>query len=229
MGNVTAETTGTGAELDRRSGANLTSLGRFFDTSRYLRGTSDIVALMVLEHQTAVHNALTEAAFRTRIAVHRQRALSEETGQAVPDGLAGSALSVARSQAAHLVEHLLFCNEAPLPYGGIDGDGQFESAFREHRQVAADGRSLKDFQLLDRLFKYRCSYMVYSTAFDALGPELKSLVYQRLLDVLTAQDPEPEFAHLGDGERRHILRILADTLDDLPPAWHAQVSPATPR
>src|SRR5579863_140929 len=38
---------------------NVTSLAGFFDTSRYLAPTSDIVALMTLEHQTRMTNLMT--------------------------------------------------------------------------------------------------------------------------------------------------------------------------
>ncbi len=40
---------------------NLQSLAKLFDTSTYLRDTSDVVALMVLEHQTNVQNLMTRA------------------------------------------------------------------------------------------------------------------------------------------------------------------------
>ncbi len=48
---------------------NLTSLDGFFNTSRYLAPTSDIVALMTLEHQTRMTNLMTRIGWDARIAL----------------------------------------------------------------------------------------------------------------------------------------------------------------
>ena len=62
MGNMT--TTEADGTLDMEAGANWTSLEGKIDTSRYLLPTSDILALMVLEHQCRMHNLLTRASLR---------------------------------------------------------------------------------------------------------------------------------------------------------------------
>ncbi|MCI0464230.1 MAG: hypothetical protein L0Z62_45430, partial [Gemmataceae bacterium] len=46
-------------------GLNITSLARHCDTSAYLTPHSDLVALLVLEHQAEAHNLLTRASFQT--------------------------------------------------------------------------------------------------------------------------------------------------------------------
>lgn len=228
MGNVTAEETAFGAEIDREAGANLTDLREQFDVSNYLRPTSDIVALMVLEHQTAVHNVLTAASFRTRQAIHRHREILKALGEPECDELSGSALSVANSQAEKVVRHLLFCDEAPLPEGGIEGDTAFIDAFRRNRRPDPDGDSLKDFQLLTRLFKNRCSYMIHSPAFDALPDPVREIVYRRLWEVLSGEDDSEVFAHLGASERSRIVDILRATREGLPEYWTA-TDPAVTR
>jgi hypothetical protein len=52
MGNVVARGSDPETLLDRDRGANVSDLSKFVDTAPYLSGHSDIVALMVLEHQT---------------------------------------------------------------------------------------------------------------------------------------------------------------------------------
>src|SRR5205085_3667379 len=70
LGNLTVEQRTRPEEVDNRAGVNVTDLSRFFKTSLYLTPHSDIVSLMVLEHQTAAHNRLTRANLLTRIALH---------------------------------------------------------------------------------------------------------------------------------------------------------------
>ena len=52
-----------------------------FNVEKYLRPTSDIVALMVLEHQTLVHNRLTKANFATRQALYYEETMNRGAWQ----------------------------------------------------------------------------------------------------------------------------------------------------
>ena len=67
---------------------------------------------------------------------------------------------------------------------------------------------MKDFQLLTRIFKYRCSYMIYSTAFESLPKPLKKKVYQRLGEVLKGKDTSGDYTCLTESDRDRILGIL---------------------
>lgn len=67
MGNVVASSEDQPIQLDVEAGANVIDLTRRLDTSDYLRPDSDIVALMVLEHQVAMHNGITAANYSARI------------------------------------------------------------------------------------------------------------------------------------------------------------------
>jgi hypothetical protein len=217
MGNVIAHEEGPGGEtlvFNRESGANVMSLEHFIATEPYLTKTSDIVALMVLEHQCAVHNAMTSAAKDAKAAMERQHALQNAFGETLTEEPQGSALSVIKSHAAKLVKLLLFSGEAALPEGGIEGSEAFQTAFRHNRVETKDGRSLKDFQLLNRLFKHRCSHMIYTRMFSALPSVLKQEVYQQLRNVLQGKDPSADYAHLSDSEREHLREILAETLPE---------------
>lgn len=200
------------AAMDREAGANLTSLEKFFPADMHLRADSDIVALMVLEHQILVHNRLTEGALRVRKWSHYQRQLQKELGEPVSEEPTGTALRVVNGETERIVEALLFCDEAPLPEGGIGGAGDFERAFATRRKADAANRSLRDFDLRTRLFTHRCSYMVYSEAFASLPPELSSRVLKRLDEILAAANPPAKYRHLGTPEREAIRTILRETL-----------------
>lgn len=224
-GNVTAmENDDQTVDIDFTRGANATNLSKFFDTTPYPRKTSDIVALMVLEHQTSVQNVLTKANHAALRAMHMQTSLQKELGEPVLATPTGTARRIIDHSAEDVVEALLFKDEAALPEGGIEGDPAFQTAFAKNTPQSSNGRSLKDFQLLNRLFKHRCSYMIYSLTFQHLTPPLKQAVLARLGQVLEGLDPTGKFAYLGDTERKHIRRILAETLPDAPATWKQAVA-----
>ncbi|MDB6133267.1 MAG: hypothetical protein JWM59_1510 [Verrucomicrobiales bacterium] len=219
-GNVTATANDRNTvTMDTAKGANLESLESFFPVRRYARADSDIVALMVMEHQLGMTSRLVEASYAVRGAMVRQADLRRELGDPPTDELVGTAKIIADSHAGKILEYLLFAGEAALPEGGIEGGADFQAGFRAGRPATPDGKSLTDFQLLTRLFKYRCSYLIYSRLWDTLPPEFLALLYQRLFAILTAETPPPRFAHLSARERRDILQILRTTKPGLPDSW----------
>jgi hypothetical protein len=219
MGNTIAHETPGGVVLDRKKGANVTSLEKFISTEPYLTNTSDIVALMVLEHQCTMHNLITAAGKCTREAMARQHELQKAFGEPITDVPQGSALSVIRSNAEKLVKHALFCGEYELKDDGVEGGAAFQEAFRRNCHETKEGRSLKDFQLLTRVFKHSCSYMIYSRSFDALPPQVKSEFYAQLGKVLDGADNSADFAHLTASERAKIREILLETKPEAAAAW----------
>ena len=223
-GNTTAKEAGETVEMDFKAGANMSDLSKLFDISPYPRKTSDIVALMVLEHQTSTQNVLTKANHSAMRAMHMQKSLQRELGEPVQDEPTGTARRIIDNCAQDVVEALLFKDEAALPEGGIEGDPGFQTAFTKGAKQSASGRSLKDFQLLSRLFKYRCSYMVYSITFTQLIPQLKTTVMKRLGEVLEGKDKSGDFDYLTESERRNIREILADTLPGAPAEWKKAVA-----
>jgi hypothetical protein len=219
-GNVTAtEKNDQSINIDFKAGANVTNLAKLFDVSPYKRKQSDIVALMVLEHQTSVQNILTKANQAALRAMHMQTSLQRELGETVMSEPTGTARRIIDHAAEDVIEALLFKDEAALPDGGIEGDPAFQTAFTKRAPQSSDGRSLKDFQLLHRLFKYRCSYMVYSLTFQHLTAPLKQTVLHRLQTVLEGKDTSSQYSYLSDTERGHIRRILAETLPGAPAEW----------
>jgi hypothetical protein len=218
-GNLTIDDRADDPQMDRESGANLVELSHLFDTRPYPLPSSDIVALMVLEHQCATQNILTKANHSALRAMHRQQSLQREMGETVEEGPVGTAERIIDNSVATVLDALFFYEEAALPDGGIEGGPGFQTAFAASARRASSGRSLKDFQLLNRLFKYRCSYMIYSITFQHLTPVLRDRVMNRLVEVLEGRDPSERYGYLGERERAHIRAILAETLDGVPDDW----------
>jgi hypothetical protein len=214
LGNGIAEWQDGEGVLDTAANANRTHLADKFDPSLHLRPDSDIVALMVLEHQCEMHNRLSRALLRVRKWHHRQEQFQKLIGEPMPAEPAGTLLTVINGERDRILDHLLFRDEITLPAGGIRGAGDFESAFRRNRRPDARDRSLKDFDLKTRLFEYRCSYMIYSEAFTILPRMLKHAVYQKLFAILEADAPPAKYAHLPAEERRAIRDILLATLPE---------------
>ncbi len=211
-GNVIAtENPDNTCDMPVEEGANVQTLVKLFDTTPYPRASSDIVALMVLEHQTSVQNVLTKAHHNALRAVHMQTSLQKELGEPVLMQPTGSAQRIIEHSAEDVLDALLFKDEAALPDGGIEGDEAFQSAFVKTAPRSAEGRSLKDFQLLNRLFKYRCSYMIHTQTFAKMQPDLKSLVLGRLKTILDGKDTSGRYDYLGESEREHIATILVET------------------
>jgi hypothetical protein len=220
MGNVIVQDRDHPELLDRSAGTNITNLTGRFDSSIYLTSDSDIVAHLVLAHQTQMHNLITETNYKTRIALYDE----EQRNKAAANPQSSNALSdEVRKQfenpAEALVEYMLFANEVPLT-DRIRGTTAFAEQFAALGPRDRHGRSLRDFDLRTRIFKYPCSYLIYSESFDALPEPAKQYVYHRLFQVLTEQDRSPIFAQLTHRDRHNILEILLATKKDLPAEWH---------
>jgi hypothetical protein len=198
-------------------GQNVTSLKNFFDTSAYLTPHSDIVALMVLEHQAEAHNLIARASIQTRLALHDQALLNKELGRA-PDYQSETTDRRIKSVGDSLVRYLLFSSEAKLT-DKIQGTSTFAADFMKHGPRDSKGRSLREFDLERRLFKYPCSYLIYSESFEQLPTAMKEYVYQQMHDVLTDRHHGGGFGHLDANDRQAILEILRDTKKDLPDYW----------
>jgi len=169
------------------SSSNVVDLSSRFDTKPYLTPHSDIVALMVLVHQKEVQNLIV-------LAESKGNAAARETGEP-------------------LVKAMLFAGAAPLT-APIKGTSSFAAEFSSQGPRDSRGRSLRDFDLQTRLFRYPLSYLIYSKSFDALPAGVKTYVYRRLREVLNGEDKSSDFAHLTAGDRSAILEILRATKPD---------------
>ena len=190
--------------MDQAHTQNLTSLDGKFDASRYLAATSDIVALMTLEHQVGAVN-------RINLARHQY-----DLGKA--SGWKDSDWAKLDGVIDDLVGYLLFVDEAPLTEP-VQGVSTFTRTFSERGPRDRQGRSLRDFDLRTRLFRYPLSYMVYNDQLESLPGPILERFYRRLYDVLTGKNTSKPYKALSAGDRQAVLEILLGTKPDLPPYW----------
>ncbi len=175
------------------------------DPAFYPRLTSDVVTLLVLEHQTRIHNLFTAADHRYRRAAWMARLFD---AKADPDK--GPAGRGADDDARGIVDALLFKNAATLG-DGVEGDENFQKEFFARFPKTKNGDSLADFHLGERIFINRCSYMVYSHVFSGLPQRVKSAIVARLKAVLENDADKKAYSYLGEKERARIVGILRDT------------------
>ena len=137
-----------------------------FDTSAYLTPHSDVVALMVLNHQTRMSNLLTRLGWQARIALHGGCETRRVTAGSSRHGVRACRLHVVRGRGAN----------------GVSREGRV----RLYSRISVKGPARQEGTFAARpgftrrLLRYPCSYMIYNDAFDALPSAAKGLVYERM-------------------------------------------------
>ena len=172
------------------------------ETRGYLSPQSDIVALLVFDHQMRAINLLTRLNWEARVA-------------AAGTSAAGAPEPAIGTLANELADYLLFLSEQPPSVPLIARDG-FAASLEPQAPKDRQGRSLAQLDLNTRLMRYPCSYMVYSEAFDGLPAAVKQLVYARMIDVLSSPDQRVSDARVSAADRRAVLEILRATKPDFP-------------
>jgi hypothetical protein len=213
MGNVISRDRRNPEVIGVEAGANRKDLKDLVDTTPYLTPHSDLAALMVLEHQTQMHNYITLANFETRHATHYDQIMNTALGRP-EDYQSDSTNRRITSAAEKLVRYMLLVDEIELATP-VAGTSEFTTEYSARGPRDRRGRSLYELDLTNRLYKYRCSPLIYSAAFDSLPPQTKREVYRRLFEVLAEGDPSGEFPHLSSADRKAIREILQDTKPDL--------------
>lgn len=198
-------------------GVNVTDLKPYLTVANYLTPHSDLVALMVLEHQNEGHNRIARANLLTRLALAEQADLNKAFGRPADEKMDGITRRV-QWACEPLVEYLLMSDEAKLT-GAIAGTSGFAREFTARGPFDAKRRTLREFDLRTRLFRHPMSYLVYTRAFDGLPAEARERVYLRLWEVLSGKDESKPFAHLSAADRRAVLEILRETKPGLPAYW----------
>lgn len=219
MGNALIRDRDHPDQLETEGTQNLTSLARKFDTGAYLSPYSDIVALLTLEHQTHMTNLITRVGWETRMALHYQEGLNKAFGQPAGEKSETTERRI-NSAVEEMVTYMLFAEEAPLTER-IEGTSGFAKSFSARGPRDRKGRSLRDFDLERRIFRYPLTYMIYSEAFDGMPEEARSRIYRRLHTILTADEAPGKFARLSPADRRAIREILIETKPDLPDYWRS--------
>ena len=194
LGNVVIKTLHDFDRLDELRVGNIDTLDGLFNVEPYLTNKSDIVALLVLQHQADVQNLITRLSYDARSAEDRREEPLEETVE-------------------RLLRMMLFVDAVEYT-APISGDPKFVEQFASRAVRDSQGRSLRDFDLTRRLFRYPLSYVIHSPAFDALPVDTKRMFYRRLNEVLSGADTGRDFAHLSAADREAIAAILRDTKPD---------------
>ena len=198
LGNVLVESAADlRAENLARTG-NILNVSSLTDTEPYITPFSDIVALLLIEHQIEVQNLITRVNYYAREVLENGKGNSPET-QAELESLS-----------EELVRSLFMVGQPALS-STIAGVSGFTERFNNLGPKDSQGRSLRELDLTDRLFKYPLSYLVYSDAFAALPLQVTEIVATRISEVLLGTDNNADFAHLSEQDRRAIMEILNAT------------------
>ena len=220
MGNMVAQSEAAPQQTDWAKGGNLTDLSKVINVTPYLSKHSDIVALMVAEHQTQIQNRITRANYGTRQALEYAQIAQQRPGPRAEEFLSDSVKSRIKSVCEPLVKAMLFAGETRLT-APITGTSTYAAQFASYGPFDRQKRSLREFDLQTRLFRYPLSYQVYSATFDGLPDMAKQYIYGRFEEILTGKDRGAEWAYLSDADRRALLEILRDTKPEFA-SWEAK-------
>ena len=217
LGNLVLTTSDVPAVVDNAAGQNVKAIPDSIDRTAYLSPHSDIVAHLVLAHQVLVHNRITRANFTARQALAADAEMRKILGEK-EDQLLDSTKRRIANAAEDLVAALLFVDEAPLT-APVEGTSGFRQTFTSRGPRDARGRSLREFDLQTRIFKYPCSYLIGSESFLKLPPEILDDVGDRLEAVLIDGDDAKKYANLTGDVRRAIVEILRETHPQATARW----------
>ncbi len=208
LGNILAGNTRAPLSLARVRRGDLVKLDALFDTSPYLTDRSDVIALLVFEHQAFVHDLTIRSNYKARMFLQH-----EARGDPDFDQLSAQTQKRFRALLEPLVRGLTFADAAPLPTRMASGSG-FDRWFQSRGPRDRRGRSLRDLDLTHRLFRYPLSFLIEDPGFDGMPKAAREYVYQRLTEVLGATAVPAGFEHLAGTDRLAALQILCDTKAD---------------
>ena len=214
LGNILVDDAEDLADLDAVRLGNLDTLEGLapLDIAPYRTNTSDIVALMVLEHQVSVQDQIAYVMFKAPFVLERTGhtdVVDAETWDALPP----QAQTLLTRMLDELVDRLLLVDAIELdePIAGTAG---FEAWFESQGPRDEQGRSLRELDLQGRLFRRPLSYLIYSDGFDGLPGFAKDYVYRTLERVLDDSEQGEAFAGLTAEDRRALREILIATKPD---------------
>lgn len=179
---------------------------RFFEPARYPTPHSDVVAHLVLAHQTTVHNSIARAGHEARAATAYRAEMARLFGDPSASLLASVKRRIERP-AELLLRDLLLVGEARLQ-GPIRGDSGFAEEFQSRASRDGSGHSLRELDLESGLLRHSCSYLIRSPAFAALPERVRRYVTRRIAEILDGTDESGDFAHIGAGERAALRALL---------------------
>jgi hypothetical protein len=162
------------------------------ETRGYPLPSSDIVGLLLFDHQARAINLLTRLNWESRVGSAQVGALERE--------FAG---------------YLLFEGEAG-PLSPLTPKPEFAASLAAHVPKDHLGRSFGQLDMDQRMLRYPCSYMIYSDAFEALPASVKQAIYRQMIETLSKDIPHTLKTARVVADRRAVLEILRDTKPDFP-------------
>lgn len=206
LGNIVIRSQEDLDRIDSLRKPDIDTLKGLFDTEPYITDKSDVVALVVLAHQVTIHNLITRANYKTR------RFVGRETQDPNPqwEDFSPKTQKAVKAILEPLVRGLLNVDAATFT-GPMTGNSGYDAWFQKQGPKDSRGRSLREFDLKTRVFKYPLSYLIYSDGFKGLPDYAKRYVYTRLAEILRGQDRSPVFAGLSATDRQSIVEILTAT------------------
>jgi hypothetical protein len=198
LGNLFAVDRTDPQKVDLESGANQTQLPPRVAPGLHLHSNSDLIALMVLEHQVRVHNLITKANFETRQAIAMDESMNRALGR---ESAYRSESTQRRIQtvANQLADAILMHGEPALE-APVRGTSNFAEVFATQGPHDSSSRSLRELDLQSRLFRYPLSFLIYTPEFQQLPEDAMKLVKDRLV------------ADLSVSQRRTEREIIEETL-----------------
>jgi len=199
LGNFVVDDVSRLTNLDLAPNGNKTDLKEFLDTSPYISEGSDIVALLVLEHQVEVQNRISRLNVESRTRLFQNGKIPQEELAALT---------------RPLLESLFMVNEAALT-DPVTGTSGFTDYFQGLGPMDGQGRSLRQLDLQTRTFRYPLSYLIYSDAFNALPSPVKTRLYSEIRQVLDGEYADPLFTNLDKSLLSDITGILQATKPEI--------------
>ena len=211
LGNILVDSDVDSTRARNLGPGTVDNVATFFDSSAYLTDKSDVVALLVFEHQANIGNLITRANYKSRTLLTRNGfdASRASLWSAVPEPLRKQM----KAMLEPVVQAMLFAGAAPVGSDIRSGSG-FDRWFESQGPRDASGRSLRELDLHTRVFKHPLSYLVYSESFDGLPGCARDYIYGRFAEILTGKDDGPAYAHISADERHALRDILLATKPD---------------
>ena len=212
LGNIVVRETAELQDLEGLRIYNRDSLDGVIDSQFYTSNQSDIVALLVIEHQVYVQNLMTRVNYDVRTEMAKRNSLKAAELNASGEIVTEEMKSLIEEVTEPLVKALLFTDDVGLAEP-VSGSTSFTKRFEQRGPFDGEGRSLRQFDLQTRTFRYPLSYLVYSEAFDALPESVRSYIYRRFTEVL-GDEEGATLVRLPAQERAVMLEILRATKPD---------------
>jgi hypothetical protein len=207
MGNLILPGAGDLALIDDYRRGNVDTLEELgmLDPTPYPSNTSDIVSLMLLEHQLTVQNMLTYVTFKAPAVLDRAGFPEYKTATSWAELPERAQRSLTRMM-DRLADTLLMADATTFE-DRISGREDFQAWFTNQGPHDSRGRSLRELDLQTRLFRYPLSYLVYSEAFRTLPAYATDYIHTRLRAVLNG---DIRIDHPYNHEEREAALAILD-------------------